>query len=134
MREGIGLYKGKRLDNRGWVEGYVVKVVCAAGSEWHINVNAKDPDDYHKIYPVNPETVGQYTGMKDKNENRIFEGCNIEYEYGIGTVVWDNEEFEWGIDDEEENIKTKLGCYYSYELEVVGNIHDSPDVLKGKVE
>lgn len=82
---------------------------------------------------VDPKTVGQYTGLTDKNGNKIFEGdilkniesdeiiyicysgCSFRYSYN-------NSIYGYGVDDIEEGILTD-------EFEVIGNIHDNPELL-----
>ena len=70
-----------------WVEGYIVKHPSAIQigndySPWYIHVPPVDPDDNGGVFNVIPSTVGQYTGLKDKNGKRIFEGdiiCWIDW-------------------------------------------------------
>lgn len=84
-------------------------------------------------YPVYADTVGQYTGMKDKNGKRIFEGDIIDfsdrsYSDGYGVVRYDAEgtEFEFVYDDHYEGLGR---CYYPEDVEVIGNIYDNPELL-----
>lgn len=91
-------------------------------------------------FPVYGDTVGQYTGLRDKNGERIFEGDILIYvvdgEYDV------NEKYLVVFDDDEAAFRTKFYCegkYMCYEdiipcenFEVIGNIHDNPELLKGE--
>lgn len=84
---------------------------------------------------VNPETVGQYTGMVDKHGTKIFEGDIIDFSDrsdsdGYGVVQYDANETEFGI--EYDNIYESLGKhYYPEDIEVIGNIYDNPNLVRG---
>lgn len=89
-------------------------------------------------YRVIPETVGQYTGLTDKNGNKIFEGDIV-----AGALIWQEKRknglvafkdgsfglmwYRGGV--EQFNAFTSM-CNVEYE--VIGNIHDNPDLLKGE--
>lgn len=63
-------FRGKRLDNGEWVYGYYVKY-----NDYSDNIHESIIDEYGYMYDVDLATVGQYTGLKDKNSNaRIFDG------------------------------------------------------------
>lgn len=85
-------------------------------------------------YPVYADTVGQYTGLKDKNGTKIFEGDIIDFpdrsdgdDYGI--VQYDVDETEFGF--VHNLIYDGLGRHYcSRDIEVIGNIYDNPELLR----
>lgn len=88
-------------------------------------------------HQVDPETVGQYTGLFDKNGKKIFEGDIVKWqtvglEYKIMTI-----EFYRGgyiavpVDPELRRPIIRLGNEQEY-CEVIGNIHDNPELLKGE--
>ena len=74
---------GEKVKGR-WVEGYIVRHPSAIQigndySPWYIHVPPVDPDDNGGVFNVLPSTVGQYTGLTDKNGKRIFEGDIISW-------------------------------------------------------
>lgn len=129
------LFRGKRLDNDKWIQGMLCR--------YHEGVSAKiGPNDFgpHEegmAYCVSPFTVGQYTGLKDKNGKRIFEGdilstdlsrpYNIvEFRNGAFMLQCEDNGYSYrdiffACDGEEETI-------YKY-AEVIGNIYDNPDLI-----
>ena len=99
---------------------------------------------------VIPESIGQFTGLTDKTGKKVFEGdilkfTDAKYEYEwIGRVEFGNpnEEYNWGfqlvyIKGEKPN--TDILCWFDMEevgafAEVIGNIHDNPELLEGGAE
>ena len=146
MREII--FRGKRLDNGEWVYGWpfadtadcslkkVGKCECPHdGSEYFIVEWADDLHEY-KERKVIPDTVGQYTGMKDKNGKRIFEGDIVlglfHYELAAkGVVTFRDGAFglRWNRGKVREFSAFTSICNVAYE--VIGNIHDNPELLEG---
>ena len=119
MRENIGLFHGKRKDNGEWVCGDLVH-------SWE-KMNAKPDIQIHNnmgYFDVIPETVGEYTGLTDKNGKRIFEGDILQSSYHpIKLIV----AFKDGIF---HLIGTSVALKYANQLEVIGNIHDNPRTVE----
>ncbi len=137
MREII--FRGK-TDNGEWVEGYLTRRPSAIQygvhySPWFIDTSPRDPDDSGDFYNVDGETVGQYTGLTDKNGKKIFEGDIVKGYLGYG----DNENNIAYIEYQEDSIgfvlveilKEDSGKYFeiSDDVKVIGNIHDNPELL-----
>jgi uncharacterized phage protein (TIGR01671 family) len=122
------LFRGKMIANGNWSEGnlLVTKQGCC------ITPDATVLGSYGA---VEPETVGQYTNMLDKNGRKIFEGDIIDFSDrsdgdGYGVVKYDANETEFGI--EYDNIYESLGKhYYPEDIEVIGNIYDNPNLVRG---
>ena len=152
MREII--FRGKRIDNGEWVEGYLyehkpplVGIVSENDvpepSQWFIartgfaDWNMPRPVEFVE---VDPSTIGQYTGLKDKNGKQIFEGDILGSRYddlypddvAIEVVTWFRN--GWYI-RQGGSLPEALNEYgvlpYS---EVIGNIHDNPELLKEEAQ
>ena len=90
---------------------------------------------------VEPETVGQFTGLTDKNGTKIFEGDIVAqtwYDHdeptddSFGEVVFCEYDCSFSVMDVEKDGIVPLGkCHaYHWEAEVIGNIHDNPELLE----
>ena len=145
------LFRGKCKDSGKWYEGYYVhlhKTTYCFKEDYDRN-----PDnDMHQIIfeemmdwglpnqhfrvDVLPETVGQYTGLTDKNGKKIFEGDIVRlYHFDgfeeIGAIGWSNIDVRYKFASHD-------GFAYGIDVtdvfEVIGNIHDNPELLKGGAE
>ena len=122
------LFRGKRMDNGEWVEGDLHKNTDFSKAHIH------PVGERVRSFDVIPETVGQYTGLTDKNGNKIFEGDIIELHFSgaRGVVILDKycymiEVHAFG--GMERNI---IGEYDKDVLEVIGNIYDNMELMKGE--
>lgn len=121
------LFRGKEFYTGEWVEGYYVKGITRQGIVKSFT--------YHPRYDVILETVGQFTGLYDKNGKRIFEGDIVKHENDIGKVCYSESFAKFRV------VYSQLSgnwfdfegecCYpIALECEVIGNIHDNPELLK----
>ena len=136
------LFRGKRVDNGEWVYGYYCP--CVFGN-FPAEPAIIDADELKKgrWAPVRviPETVGQYTGLTDKNGKKIFEGDIVQYqpEYccePLQSVVeycadkWNYPAFDLKDHDYEAN---GLQCAHEEGgCEIIGTIYDNPELLEVK--
>ena len=132
------IFRGKRLDNNEWLYG---SHFTDSGEDYIIPQNLFGINDYEE-YQIDQNTIGQYTGMKDKNGKKVFEGdivhvCDddgidigvVKYneDFGKYIVVYSQVSGNWfdfeGTDGE------FLAIFCS---EVIGNIYDNPELLSTK--
>ena len=126
------LFRGKRTDNGTWAYGYLFCIWERTYLCWGTT------NDVPNMKEVIPETIGQYTGLTDRNGKKIFEGdiVNVIYTSSLGeeftqitTVRYDETECCFYPMRWEEYC---VNCDYSteiIEIIVISNIHDSPKLL-----
>ena len=125
------LFRGKRADNGEWIYGYLI------GNNVIVGEVVDFDDDYFNTqfwYKVDPETVGQFTGMEDSLTFQIFEGDIVRHtrssvwgtESSVHEVSFDTELMQFGL----ENSNELFNFQFSNEFEVIGNIYDNPELLK----
>ena len=116
------LFRGKRETDNKWLYGFpYVTRKNAVKINWYCSEFGSMKTD-----EVDPETVGQYTGLTDKNGKRIFEGDIIRFEDDIGYVIYNGDDARFLVDSPNMYISMD----YSNEFEVIGNIHDNPELLQ----
>ncbi len=125
-------FRGKRIDNGEWVYGYyfIEERDIEDGIIWRdIPQIQQRYGDHFQYFDVDPATIGQYTGRKDKNDTEIYEG----------DIVWCRAgEHAWGTWEYEKLFTVEYGwtqemwdMMQAHEIEVIGNIHDNPELLGG---
>ena len=122
MREII--FRGKRIDNGEWAEGYFIK--------WYDGTASIETGKYCvPMFDVIPETVGQYTGLTDKNGTKIFDGDIIRGGWVLcGCEILPVVAFKDGVFGLAWNGGREFSAFTSMsniEYEVIGNIYDNPD-------
>lgn len=154
MREGIGLYKAKRVDNGKWVEGNLVlsndaqddfKAIIIPQTNNGIftkHTGFKNISCYlgfEEWYKVDESTLCQWTGLVDKNGVKVFEGDIVEsvfnkrkYIMCYGDFTYENEYgdiqdvYGW-YNEDEDGFSTPFGCPEKWAI-VICNIHDEKAV------
>lgn len=146
------LFRGKRKDDDKWAYGYLY---IRNDGQYEISFYSKYFDSERFTYDVIPETVGQYIGLTDKNGKKIFEGdivktqpfsdkpysSKAKYKQHIGVVEYRIRHFKnrfyeqdyeagWTVTISDYG---KFTCYNwneFFKCEVIGNIHDNPELLE----
>lgn len=144
MRENMGLYRGKRTGDGEWVEGYLTyryrhdqqarKEILGPVIDCPQEVTLGNTTG--KVicsYQVDPETVGQFTGMTDIGGKRIFEGDIMEtavsgITHHTGAVLYQDGAF--GLRCTDESASAFFLCFVAGYYTVIGNIHDTPVLTK----
>ena len=71
----------------------------------------------------------QYTGLKDKNHLKIYEGDIVKFEDELYKVIYDTDECRFLLVDEGDGTRV-LGGWRSHLIEVIGNIYENPELLE----
>ena len=152
------LFRGKSIGTNEWLYGHLFNYGLTAPTNVPcISVCVpKSWEDVRLFYAVHPDTIGQYTGLKDKNKKKIFEWDILKFIAPDGTIRYFV--VEWASEDRILNslsgfkndgnpIRISGWCFNwkgnrlypsvidgvpdNEAMEIVGNIHDNPELLKG---
>ena len=138
------LFKAKRKDNGEWVEGYLLKKYYQELPHDRFAIQYKTTGDEHEWTPkymaveIDENTLCQYTGLTDNNENKIFEGDILSTENGtfsntgMGHILFYKGMWTsfYGQDAIDRDCYDELHTVCSAR-EVIGNIFDNPELLGG---
>lgn len=145
------LFRGKRIDNGEWVEGYYMPRPNLPKGEIHYIVSIGDT----KWHEVDPSTICQYTGLTDKNGRKIWENdiVNVRHEKYLDEpdakfyMFPKTKEYERKYAVEFVNTGSNYGyrcrnrsihflitknTIYNHKIEVIGNIFDNPELMEGE--
>lgn len=120
------LFKAKRIDNGEWVEGYVVRYGYV-GKEKYCIIPSYASDLY--AFKIDLNTLCQYTGLTDKNDNKIWENDVVDLDYDNFIVKWDKDDARFTLENE-----TLIESFFNIDgkwCEVIGNIFDNPELIGG---
>ena len=139
------LFRGKRTINGDWVYGDFVHGNERKSLRDSIFVYDSETQSFND-YEINPSTLGQYTGLTDKNGKRVFEwdilhiakiadGLGGYYQppldYPVNVVVkWDLCAWMWETLCEDKRYISFPNAWSHYECEIIGNVHDNPELLE----
>lgn len=143
------LFRGKRIDNDYWVTGtpFIEANCCKMITAVALHPDFVDEGNvyFSEGFPVRQETVGQYTGLTDKNGRKIFEGdivTGTAYSSEcIGVIVWIDEIATFGVRyflrtdptawENSSILKAvSVGRQDNYAAQIIGNIYDNPELLE----
>ena len=130
------LFRAKRIDNGEWVKGYFwrgVDHIYMIPS--HVGIGYDDKIKHMSAYAVEvePETICQYTGLTDKNGNRIWENDIVEDKRfnKFYKIVFRVRDGGWYVENINSGALFRIIERTSCQYERCGNIFDNPELLKG---
>ena len=132
------LFRGKRIDNGKWVEGRYGEYTLISGKSVPCISILNEVVCGSICYDVEASTIGQFTGLTDKNGKKIFEGDICEFDndepdeserYTNYAIQWDCVNCKYVVVDG-RNCEDCLDIFFAKHAEVIGNIYDNPELLE----
>lgn len=138
-------FRGLKIDTGEWVFGNLVNVRDGNTSRYYPCIVISYNHDSFDWIEVKPETVGQFTGLLDKNGKEIYEGDFVEWcffdcqqreHFLRGNIKWYQGGFILNITENDfenagyyaiSDLSTDTEC----DVEIFGNVHDNPELLEG---
>lgn len=132
-------FRGKKIDSNEWIFGWLrqsgqQEIQKANGQYVRTEKYYQIQNNKYHFEFVTEETIGQYTGLKDKKRKEIYEGDIVKGLFNdpeepeiIGIVRYDDCKASYMVVSKNGS-EWELGCLD--ELEVIGNIHDNPELLE----
>ena len=136
------LFRGKRIDNGEWVEEHYLRKYDLLEKEVHF-IFQTDKHNTWRCVEIVPETLCQFTGLCDKNVNRIWENDIVNYNGKYASIKfgmycsssgYGNYNLGFYVDFPGETLYRKELGYWHEKVEVVGNIFDNPELLQEDAE
>ena len=140
------LFRAKRADKDEWIYGTPFQEYSDFWGEWEWKIQTKHPLTNVPFLHLSVEknTFGQFTGLTDKNGKKIFEGDIVHILGNQDVEDWKNVDYNaliafidggfCAIDGtvEEHGFRRYALARLDFSLEVIGNIHDNPELLGGE--
>lgn len=149
-------FRGKRLDNGEWRVGSLLNIedTYFIIEDDDFSFDYRDESAHFwfdaQEYEVDPNTIGQFTGLHDKNGKEIYEGdiikrvvvCKLVADVIgtieiIGVIEWHQTGFIFKVSENDIKVKkvhriSHLNTEHNEEVEIIGNIHNNPELIKRK--
>lgn len=133
-------FRGFNRKNRKWLHGYYF---VNRGEHFIVTDGTADPFSAHEDYIIDPDTLGQFTGLNDRNGKEIYEGDIVKFHFmtsnSCSTKLFPTEKFFGKITTDKYNLLSIFSNGMKIHIEnaikygeIIGNIHDNPELLEGK--
>jgi len=117
-------FRGKSVDNGKWIEGYLIEKWWYGSNSFHILEGIYGSDEIGE--KVIESTIGQCTGLRDRNGRLVFEGDICRHGDRIIEVVWYEGSWHYTYGNHGGRL---YALHPRNDIEIIGNIHDNPKLL-----